>query len=103
MKDDEGREQNPFYAGTHGDIDSYWFDGDSRLDRVKEFSREQCEAAFQIEGLQKTVRLAIERRIRRLGREAHRTVQEILGYGPRGDKTGNRELATGNPSPTEAR
>jgi len=79
-------EANPFYARTYCGIDSYWLDAESRLARVREFDSDQCLAALKVEDLQKTVRLAIECRIRRLGREAHRTVQEILGYRPPGGK-----------------
>lgn len=80
MNSYEGREKNPFFAGMNGDIGTYWCDGDSRLRRVKEFNLDQCRAALALEGLQKTVRQAVERRVRKLKRDAHRTVQEILGY-----------------------
>jgi len=47
-----------------------WIDGDSRLSCVKDFSIKQCKAALELPDLQKTVRLAIERRIRKLSKAA---------------------------------
>ncbi len=43
-----------------------YVDATSRLERVKEFSAEECLAALELTGLQKTVRAAVERRLRKL-------------------------------------
>ncbi len=56
---------NPF-RGTYG----YWVDAESRLDCVKNFNAAECQAALKVYGLQKTVRIAIERRLRKLAKEA---------------------------------
>jgi len=45
-----------------------WIDGDSRLYCVKKFSLEECKAALELSDLQKAVRIAIERRIRKLSK-----------------------------------
>jgi len=45
-----------------------WIDGDSRLYCVKNFSLEQCYAALEMRDLQKSVRLAVKRRIRKLSK-----------------------------------
>jgi hypothetical protein len=60
--------QNPFYAGraAFGGGPSYWIDVQSRLDRVRGFNTDQCHRALRVRGLQKTVRTAIERRLRKL-------------------------------------
>jgi len=54
---------NPF-SSNEGKTE--WIDGDSRLYCVKTFSIEECKAALELADLQKSVRLAIERRIRKL-------------------------------------
>lgn len=61
---------NPFWAGTYNGHDVYTVTTDDRVQKVKGFSREQCEAALQVKGLQATVRRAVEVRIRKLDREA---------------------------------
>lgn len=43
-----------------------WVDAESRLEAVKRFSIFQCRDALKVRNLQKTVRIAIERRIRKL-------------------------------------
>lgn len=56
--------RSPFQCGEYG---GEWVDAESRLDRVKTFDVGECRAALKLAtGLQKTVRLAIERRLRRL-------------------------------------
>jgi hypothetical protein len=61
--------RNPFFAGRNGDINTFWFDATSRIHRVKTFTIKECRAALEVEDLQKTVQIAIERRIRRLKAE----------------------------------
>lgn len=45
---------------------------DDRRQMVRGFTREQCEEALQLPGLQRTVRQAVERRLRLLQREKER-------------------------------
>lgn len=65
--------QHPFFAGRYrlaGKwIDTQDFDVSSRLRRVQTFSLAQCRRALSLPGLQKTVRTAVERRIRKLEKE----------------------------------
>lgn len=59
---------NPFLTTQYGDR---WFgpvDAAGRLQMVAGFTAEQCTAALQVPGLQKTVRTAIERRQRKLAK-----------------------------------
>lgn len=63
-------EQNPFFSGYFDDQPTFDMDVNSRLDRVKTFDQAQCERALEMEHLQKTVRTAVERRLRRLQKEA---------------------------------
>lgn len=58
--------QNPFFAGTWNGEPTYWIDTMSRLDRVRRFNAWRCRRALQVKGLQKTVRTALERRLRKL-------------------------------------
>ncbi|WP_437880871.1 hypothetical protein [Pseudomonas sp. LRF_L74] len=57
---------HPFYSGTYSGHDCYCMTVEDRVQRVAEFDLAACDAALQIEGLQATVRKAIERRIKRL-------------------------------------
>lgn len=52
--------RNPFSAGI-GD----YFDAESRIERVKQFSAAECRQALKL-AIQKTVRTAIERKLRKL-------------------------------------
>ena len=60
---------NPFFAGTYLGRAMYALAADDRLRRVAEFDKSQCEAALLVPGLQKTVRTAIERRLRALAKQ----------------------------------
>jgi len=62
--------QNPFFAGVYWAGPTYHLDAVSRLERVRRFNAHQCQRALQVKGLQKTVRVAIERRLRKLGAKA---------------------------------
>ncbi|MCC5809909.1 MAG: hypothetical protein JJU06_06000 [Ectothiorhodospiraceae bacterium] len=62
-------EKNPFFAGEYSGMQTYHVDAASRLDAAKRFNLEECRAALQVKGLQKTVATALERRIRKLERE----------------------------------
>ena len=60
---------NPFYFQTYRGHATYSVGVDDRLSRVSGFDLAQCRAALALPGLQKTVRVAIERRQRALQRE----------------------------------
>jgi len=68
-------EANPFYAGCWTDSKTreshaYYSTGAAdRLDTVKRFDAAQCRAALTLPDLQKTVRTAVERRLRKLEQE----------------------------------
>jgi hypothetical protein len=57
--------ENPFLSREYG-MDVQAMDAVSRLDKVREFSTNQLKTALDVQGLQKSVRLAIERRLRKL-------------------------------------
>ena len=61
---------NPFYSGTYYGRDTYHMSADCRLRALKGVTLEQCQAALERTDLQKTVRTALERRIRKLQQEA---------------------------------
>lgn len=58
-----GMRANPFSAG-----DGDYIDADSRIEKVRDFTEEECLAALKL-AIQKTVRDAIERRLRKLRRK----------------------------------
>lgn len=60
---------NPFFSGTYFGNDAFYIDSASRLDVVKSLSLAACRRALLVDNVQKTVRQAIERRIRKLERE----------------------------------
>lgn len=59
--------RHPFYAGRYWQRPTMHMDADSRLDVVKRMDRATLKRALRVPHLQKTVRLAIERRLRKLG------------------------------------
>jgi hypothetical protein len=59
--------ENPFFAGTYNGGPTYHVDATSRIERVARFNTNQCRRALYVRGLQKTVRVAIKRRLRKLG------------------------------------
>ena len=61
---------HPFYSGTYNDRDCYCMTADDRVKRVAEFDLPTCQRALAIDGLQGTVKQAIERRMRKLERDA---------------------------------
>lgn len=65
MKLTEGREANPFYSPVCG-TPAYVIHTEGMIERVKTFDAGQCEIALALKGLQKTVRGAVERRLRKL-------------------------------------
>lgn len=61
---------HPFYSGTYNGRDCYCVTADDRVKRVAEFDLDTCRAVLELADLQSTVRLAAERRIRKLQRAA---------------------------------
>ena len=61
---------HPFYSGTYNDRDCYCMTADDRVKRVADFDLPTCQRALAIDGLQGTVKQAIERRMRKLERDA---------------------------------
>lgn len=59
---------NPFVAGIYDGHRTYYTGTEDRLTALKSFSREQCEAALQINELQVTVANAINARLRKLAK-----------------------------------
>jgi len=57
---------NPFISGFYNGKPVEAIDVESRLHRVKKFSRRELLAALEVPDLQKTVRRAIERRLIKL-------------------------------------
>lgn len=59
---------NPFETGqvTPRGIRLQYSSADERIARVREFTADQCRAALALPDLQKTVRAAIERRLKKL-------------------------------------
>ncbi|WP_285259213.1 hypothetical protein [Halopseudomonas bauzanensis] len=62
--------KNPFYASTYNGRDFYHIAAADRLLSVQRFTLEQCQAALELPDLQKSVIAALERRIRKLEKEA---------------------------------
>ena len=62
--------QHPFYAATYNGRDCHHFTAADRLLALQRFTREQCLAALELDDLQKTVRVALERRLRKLEKES---------------------------------
>jgi hypothetical protein len=61
---------HPFYSGTYDGRDCFYMTTDDRVKRVAEFDLETCHRALELKGLQATVRGALERRVRKLKRDA---------------------------------
>ncbi|MGB3749411.1 MAG: hypothetical protein WA961_14525 [Rhodanobacter sp.] len=59
-------EDHPFYAGSHQGHVFHHLCADDRLRAVRDFDAARCHAALRLPNLQKTVRTAIERRLRKL-------------------------------------
>ena len=66
MDPTDGRTDNPFAYHNALGWPMQVVDVATRLERVKRFDADQCERALKVDGLQKTVRTAIERRLRQL-------------------------------------
>jgi hypothetical protein len=58
--------RNPFFARNYGGVDCYYTGADDRARVVAGFDLAQCRAALRVPELQKSVRLAVERRMRKL-------------------------------------
>lgn len=62
--------ENPFKGPCYNGHQLYNLSGDERTIMVKTFTAEQCAAALEVPGLQKTVERAIRARQRKLGTAA---------------------------------
>lgn len=61
---------NPFLAGVYDGVQTQKVSADDRVQAVKYFNRAQCEAALKVNGLQKTVEAAVQRRLRHYAKVA---------------------------------
>lgn len=61
--------KHPFHAGYFNGHETMHLVVEDRLRCVRNFTVEQCEAALKLADLQKTVRRAIEVRLRKLKKE----------------------------------
>lgn len=61
------RAANPFAATVYNGHQTYHMTVDDRIAAVRRFTREQCQAALALPGLQKTVARAVRSRLRQLG------------------------------------
>jgi hypothetical protein len=64
------QQENPFFSGIYAGYPTFTQTTADRVERVKAFSLEQCQAAQKVPGLQSTVLKAIESRIRKLTKAA---------------------------------
>lgn len=62
-------EENPFYSGSYCGQPFFCHSVEDRLDRVKEFTVDECKRALEVLGLQKTVETAIKRRLKKLEKQ----------------------------------
>jgi len=63
------KKRSPFYAGTYGGHECEVIDVQSRLEHVARFNAATCRHALKtVKHLQKSVRTAIERRLRKLAK-----------------------------------
>jgi hypothetical protein len=58
--------RNPFEAGFYNNRQTYFTTGSERLNQVKGFNLEQCEAGLQVAGLQVAVEKALNSRMKKL-------------------------------------
>lgn len=64
------KHENPFFSGYYCGFATVAQTTNDRIERVKTFSLEQCQAALKLPGLQTTVVKAVESRIRKLTKAA---------------------------------
>ena len=62
----KARKINPFVTSCYNGRWMGNVGADDRLDALQNFNLDECLVALKLEGLQKTVRVALERRIRKL-------------------------------------
>ena len=65
---------NPFESPYGGQ----WIDVESRVHCVSNFTFQECVDALRLDGLQKTVRVAVERKMRKIARHTGRTLEFLL-------------------------
>lgn len=61
---------NPFLRPSPGYPNTQLMAGEDRIAAVREFDRDQCRAALEVPGLQKTVEKAIHARLRKLEKQS---------------------------------
>lgn len=61
---------NPFIAGVYDGKKTFHISAEDRVHAVHGFGRAECEAGLKVEGLQKGVVLALQRRLRKLANVA---------------------------------
>ena len=62
--------KNPFLSTGWCSVDHMeWCDATSRIERVRTFNAEECRWVIALRGVQKTVRQAAERRLRKLQKQ----------------------------------
>ena len=70
---------NPFKAAVYAGTQTYHTVAEDRMRVASRFTREECEAALQLPGLQKTVAEAVRRRVRHLDKVS--TVLHFTDHG----------------------
>ena len=60
-------QDNPFYTGDWCGHPTFITGAGDRIEEVKDFTVEQCQAALNVRGLQQSVIDAIHRRLKKLG------------------------------------
>lgn len=72
----------PFATGTYNGQAVGKVTAEERIGMVRGFDREQCEEALRVDGLQATVRKAVERRLRALVKPAPAPAPARMDYDP---------------------
>lgn len=78
MSTDLPPEEHPFFFARYGVRLTYATDAEARIARIKHMTEENLEKVLALDGVQKTVRAAAERRLRLL----RKTRAVIDGPGP---------------------
>ena len=68
---------NPFFFANLGGHPTYHVNADDRLSVVRGFDLAQCRAALTLPDLQRTVRVAVERRKRALERDIEARLRAV--------------------------
>lgn len=60
---------NPFYSGTYDGHHCYAQSVDDRRDMIRRFTTEECHQALRLADLQRSVVIAIDRRLKQLEKD----------------------------------